>query len=120
MGRADGDSHAPIMRKAADAIEELNCNYQLALGSMKKEHKRAEEAKKPRWISATERLPEPYKEVLFCGKSVYGGVQISYGYCEHTLNSFIKWVDMTDNEIPFDPTHWMPLPSAPELPEETE
>lgn len=24
MGRADGDSHAPIMRKAADAIEELS------------------------------------------------------------------------------------------------
>lgn len=37
MGRAEGDTHAPIMRKAADAIEEMN---------------------KFRWIPVTERLPE--------------------------------------------------------------
>ena len=27
MGRAEGDTHAPIMRKAADAIEKLSAHY---------------------------------------------------------------------------------------------
>lgn len=67
----------------------------------------------PKWIPVTERLPEPYKEVLFCGKYIYGGVQISYGYCEPHPNNSIKWIDMIDNEIPIDPTHWMPLPDPP-------
>ena len=37
MGRAEGDAHAPVMRKAADAIEELSAKYQKALSDLVKQ-----------------------------------------------------------------------------------
>jgi len=60
MGRADGDTLAPIMRQAADSIEEL-CGL---CASQSKDCSEAVAkylelwAKQPCWIPVTERLPE--------------------------------------------------------------
>lgn len=57
MGRAEGDAHAPIMRKAADAIEELQARIDLAVGLYNKNVKKTAMYEALIGIS-----PEPQKE----------------------------------------------------------
>lgn len=100
--------------EAANAIDELNCNYQLALGTMKKEYKRAEEEKKQksRWIPVTKMLPENIDdEVLVCtedyGKSCLGFVTVAIYDGSGWLECWKRKTYLTAV------THWMPLPKPP-------
>ena len=93
MGRAEGDTHAPIMRKAADAIEELS---------------------KPSWIPVTERLPEKTNHYLVhvkCGcdgKFASAWEQVAW-FCEKFYWEHLHGDDVFEETI----THWMPLPEPP-------
>lgn len=92
MGRDVGDSKSPLMRKAADAIEEL-----LAVV--------------PHWISVEERLPEVEQSVLFCvfGRSVGEGTYRGHDGFHHVWKMYAVAGTYWDNEV----THWMPLPTPP-------
>jgi len=83
MGRAEGDAHAPVMRKAASVIEELN---------------------KPHWIPVTERLPGSGVPTLICGD----GNVVEQGFFD---DEYCYWYDWGGNRTFVH--HWMPLPEPP-------
>ena len=61
-----------------------------------------------RWIPVSERLPEPYTRVLACIKSGY--MEVDYMYSEPIVDVGIADFNSLDNV-----THWMPLPTPPEV-----
>lgn len=108
-------SHSPdcagektIIREAADAIEDLEKSLAIALLEYQiannKRIMTEEYAKqKQRWIPVTERLPEDRNMVL---ATVDGVVRIAF-YGNY------MWEEIETYSI-FYPTHWMPIPQAPE------
>lgn len=137
MGRAEGDAHAPVMRKAADTIEELSraadaiphvceccigcevesggCDNAFVLSP-----KRAKEyLSKPRWIPVTERLPKAERKSYW--------VCTDTGYqCQCRWSDDIFGIGAVDNwsfsifDIPQyqKVVAWMPLPCPYEPPKE--
>ena len=97
-----------ILPKAADAIEELQQTVDHYKGCSDDWYKEACDYKAmlPRWISVTERLPEPYFDVLSTdGESVgIASYQKKGGYW---LGSDVFY----DAHVAV--THWMPLPEPP-------
>ena len=63
-----------------------------------------------RWIPVSERLPEPYTRVLACIKSGY--MEVDYMYSEPIVDVGSADFNSLDNV-----THWMPLPTPPEVQE---
>ena len=127
LPHSEWNATAKLYNEAADAIEELSkladaiphiceccigcevesggCDNAFVLSP-----KRAREyMNKPRWIPATERLPDDLTRVIvFCEDGV------SYGLCEHLIaddEEVIEWHDFL--HYPITPTHWMPLPEPP-------
>ena len=101
MGRAEGDAHAPVMRKAADAIEELSKQHEA-----QRQNLIALMNDKPRWIPVTERLPEVRTWVLcYCRANSFDVFRMTdegnwqYGNRSIYMKGYV--------------THWMPLPPAP-------
>ena len=96
MGRTDGDTHAPIMRKAADAIEELSRLHEAQrqnLITLMNEDPEME------WIPVTERLPETDGLYLVSVKN------------DHKRRySKTAWYEKQSWFARQDVTHWMPLP----------
>ena len=107
MGRAEGDTHAPIMRKAADAIEELICEV------ADERNARLDAEERHRWIPVME---EPQLEV---GDDGYNGYLVyANGYYEvadYTTDKFdnVPYFHVNGEYEP-DVTHYMPLPEPPE------
>lgn len=68
----------------------------------------------PKWISVEERLPEEGEKVIVCG--LKNGIQVGAfrGLIGPMRNCKWWWKKNTVLEV----THWMPLPSMPEPPEE--
>ena len=93
MGRTDGDTHAPIMRKAADAIEELQSRAKV----LEKVADKWCEAV-PKWIPVTERLPKEDETVMTWGKQ------------EVVL---LDWLHDNQWCCFGEATYWMPLPEPP-------
>jgi len=90
LPHSEGNATAKLYNEAADAIEELS---------------------KPRWIPATERLPEFEGAVLCMRKSNIYGVgpyqEILY-VDEYGFKNFDD-IYLADGVV----THWMPLPEPP-------
>lgn len=101
MGRAEGDTHAPIMRKAADAIED----FEFACNRYEKDYKALCEYL-PKWIPVMERCPEAGERVLcYCRANIYEVMK---------MRTDGDWVyDMNHVYMHSFVTHWMPLPQAP-------
>jgi hypothetical protein len=66
-------------------------------------HKKA----KSDWIPVTERMPEPYEDVLLVDTSGY----IDRGIYHEEVK---KWFWTSGIMRPFEATHWQPLPAPPE------
>ena len=106
MGRDVGDSKAPLMRKAADAIEELlkeNAELDNSGRVLMAAFARLKE-KVPQWISVEKRLPEQGERVLVSN----GGF-----ICESYLSQSGKWQRGGVDMFFMTPTHWMPLLKPP-------
>ena len=117
---AEQNGEKTLWHQAADAIEELSKQRDLALtrlcewcGVCSKEHRdawgcddiaRLQELQLPRWIPVTERLPEDRNMVL---ATVDGVVRIAF-YGNY------MWEEVETYSILY-PTHWMPLPEPPEV-----
>ena len=123
MGRDVGDSKAPLMRKAADAIEELLAENKAIKQSNKDAAMRNKllcdeisrmKEKVPHWISVEERLPELGQGVLVYDDCEYMSVA-DYTHDKHFPTVYEFHVN---GEYEPGVTHWMPLPEAPK--EETE
>ena len=70
-----------------------------------------DEVERHRWIPVKERLPEPLEDVL-CSNYIEKEVSICF------MRKDGSWVDLTEKDpehpYPVNPTHWSPLPEAPE------
>ena len=119
--KSDLDCIEQLLTKAADAIEELSEQRDLALtrlcewcGVCSKEHRdawgcddiaRLQELQLPRWIPVTERLPEDGAEVLAWSQS-------GFAYVDWWIDGAWKVNSLVDGKYEFV-THWMPLPEPP-------
>lgn len=117
-----------MKKEAADAIDELSRQLKdlecINIGDLDcDEHQLCTcmgivrnrlEAKKPRWISVEERLPEDDTGVLIAYKDIFGEPAIgqaiirSFGWCW-----FEGCVEDSVVEVRVEITHWMPLPELP-------
>lgn len=110
----DLETDFPIMKEAADAIEEL----QKALDAVNDAHNEGYDVGywagrrdyEPRWISVTERLPE---DDTIC--ILTNGISDAIGCRGKVFGWHLIWTDYLAES---DVTHWMPLPTPPK--EETE
>lgn len=89
----EADCLTPVLRTAADLIEQQAARI-------------AElEAKVPRWIPVTEKIPPDQEEVLVLTRSKNGVRNVDKGYW--AIDHFI-------HRGRAEVTHWMPLPEPPE------
>lgn len=126
---AEHEYHGGITAEAADAIEEMSREYESIAKSLTEsvelvrklqqtvEHYKGcsddwykeacdYKAMLPRWISVTERLPENDGRYLVCNQP--------YKAQWVMIQEYWKDSGWSGSSV----THWMPLPPAPELPEE--
>lgn len=90
-----------LFAKAADAIENTSKAYQMIAEAYEAE------ATKPRWIPATDRLPEEDGMYLVHGKWSASGKKVT-DTCEFYVHD--GYFRAAWN---FNVTHWMPLPTPP-------
>lgn len=82
----------PLLRKAANVIEELSAKYEKALRDLVKQ------VEQPKWIPVTERLPKEDETVMTWGKQ------------EVVL---LDWLHDNQWCCFGEATYWMPLPEPP-------
>ena len=90
------DHGGDVIKKAADAIEELATKLATLQDSCK-------------WIPVTERIPEEAGKYLVCGR--WRGRQTKIWVCEFVISGCLKgWV----NNVAYPSvSHWMPIPEPP-------
>lgn len=93
----------PLLRKAANVIEELSAKYEKALRDLVKH------VELPKWIPVTERLPETFKHVLVNIPGMTPHPTVQEAFLEKNGMWYSNGFRYSTEEI----THWMPLPSAP-------
>jgi hypothetical protein len=92
-----------LMRRAADAIEELSREYESIAKSLTESVELVRKLQSPRWIPVTERLPECYKWVLAVSDEHEMPIEVFY--------DGLRWQDCVLDKVHI--THWMPLPEPP-------
>lgn len=93
---------------AADAIEELQEDKAALNETVTNLLEQIKDLSKPRWIPATERLPEEGVSVQVCFYSQGGEAQaVSERFVDNRNQSY--WSGLCGMK----PTHWMPLPQPP-------
>lgn len=113
--RVSGDDRCDkaVMRKAADAIEELKAYADLYKELTEKGQTVARKLidAYPEWISVEERLPEVDQPVMICafGQSVGEGVYRGHDGFHHVWKMYASSGTYWDDEV----THYMPLPDPP-------
>ena len=91
----------PLLRKAANVIEELSAKYEKALRDLVKQ------VELPKWIPVTERLPEEHKRYLAVSIEPWFGTTV---VDELRWNG--KWM-YDGEETKATVMYWMPLPEPP-------
>lgn len=96
----------PLLRKAANVIEELSAKYEKALRDLVKH------VELPKWIPVTERLPDNIdEEVLVCNEG-YG--KDGTGFATVAVYNGNGWLECWERKQYLACiTHWMPLPEPP-------
>lgn len=103
--QSNGLDDFPLLREAADAIEELDTLLDGVSADNEALCETIEKLKNPRWIPVTERLPDVGKDVLcFCRANIcfvlgWDGNHWHEGADRYYMSGFV--------------THWMPLPEPP-------
>lgn len=122
---------APMVMEAADAIEELSkqikaaqcvnigdldCDSSQLCTCMGIVRKRLEaDAKKPRWIPVTEKLPENCVDVLaYIERMAWGDGDAPYRKREIAIGYHVNGLWHVDGCSHVDCNAWMPLPELPE------
>lgn len=98
-------------REAADAIEELDREYESVAKSLDEAVERVRKLRKPRWIPVTERLPENGDWVLGIGPKKGYHVCEYIGITHFPYSGDIPWFSAKGRSLNI--THWMPLPEPP-------
>jgi hypothetical protein len=93
-----------LMRRAADAIEELSREYESVAASLNESVELVRKLQSPRWIPVTERLPGREWVLCKCRANIHEVLSLRDGYWYHDpqhqyMSGFV--------------THWMPLPEKP-------
>lgn len=123
MGRDVGDAKAPLMRKAADAIEELLVAVSAqkeTIGELRKRNDAQADVIDEEWTSVEERLPERTNPMhardTYLVRLESGCIKtLFYEYdnsdrCRPGMSPlFSEGWEKTSVPV----THWMPLPKAP-------
>lgn len=137
-----------LHKDAAAAIEEMQAEVKQAAkrnaelhAELEKWVSAAEKAAQPHWVSVNERLPEHGQRILICLRfTCIDGTEeparTVYGYFSNYENRGRRYWTWEDEEVQcqccmsgeeeepdeeygaFRITHWMPLPSAPEPPQD--
>lgn len=105
----DLEQDYPLMREAADAIEELQDDNKALDGTVTNLLEQIKELGFPKWISVEERLPKEGEFVLVYG-DLYpnrhdGGVM--------AISRRLDWNYWTGLGRERNISHWMPLPTVP-------
>jgi len=107
-----------LMKQAADAIEELNKDFERSKEWEKFWEKEANEALKnfqttvakiPHWVPVTERLPDVFKHVLVNIPGMAPHPTVQEAFREKNGMWYSNGFRYGADEI----THWMPLPEPP-------
>lgn len=107
--------HEDVVYQAADAIEVLDMKLQganAAIAGMQREIERMvidSVNSKPKWIPATERLPETFKHVLVNIPGMTPHPTVQEAFLEKNGMWYSNGFRYSAEEI----THWMPLPQPP-------
>ena len=96
--RENHDKYFARDMEAADAIEELNREYESVSASLNESVELLRKLQKTKWIPVTERLPREQETVLTYNKQ--GAILLDWRHDN-------KWCCFGDV------THWMPLPEPP-------
>ena len=92
----------PLLRKAANVIEELSAKYEKALRDLVKQ------VELPKWIPVTKRLPYMFEEVLVCTEG-YG--ETGLGFATVAVFDGNGWLEAWERKTYLPAvTHWMPIP----------
>ena len=87
-----------------DGRPDIACDYEQAADAI-------EELNKPRWIPATERLPDYGTTVLVYGSQ--GGIYTARYERARAEWGRDSWWKLNSKSHICNPTHWMPLPQPP-------
>ena len=110
--RENHDKYFARDMEAADAIEELQKAVYFHKYNSEFLEDKYNSLADEKWIPVTERLPEEEEVVL-----VWGGVSV-YTAKRHNKYGGLMWWKLNSKQHYCNPTHWMPLPKAPESEDE--
>ena len=96
----------PLLREAADAIEELQADKAALNGTVTNLLEQIKDLGKPRWIPVTERLPEKFENVIVANKR---GKHYNIDKAWWNGCCFDRCAKGPYQNV----THWMPLPQPP-------
>ena len=115
MDFGEADHVSVMLLEAADVIEEEDMNFR----HLERDYKDLCRYL-PKWIPATERLPEEAYACLAIvwDNNPYSGDTFLNYYPEFVGYGGGSWNDYNGDEIPLDVVYWMKLPQIPGLPKE--